>query len=222
MHRSIILSLSFITIVMSPAFAASKLYTLDLGHAHFGWEIDHFGYSKTVGQFQKFDGQFEIDEDHPERSKISFSIDASSIDSNHLGRDNHLRSAEYLDVEKFPEITFTSTDVTLNENGTGLITGDLRFRGVVKPFTLSFRVTGDAPFAAFLPRYDERRAVGIEAEGRFDRIAYGFDVLNFPGSPIGQFIDFNIHFDLVDCVNAPGNNIPCQYGRNTELEFPYE
>ncbi|MEL7452038.1 MAG: YceI family protein, partial [Pseudomonadota bacterium] len=204
------------------AAAEPQPFTLDLGHAFIGWEIDHFGYSNTVGQFRTFDGNFEIDENNPENSRISFTIDSASIDSNHTGRDNHLRGADFLDVEAYPSIRFVSTRIEMTDAESGLVTGDLTFKGVTKPFSLMFRVTGDASFAEFLPRYDQRRAVGFEAQGRFDRVAHGFDALNFPGSPIGQYIDLKVHFDLVDCQGAPENNIPCQYGRNAELEFPYE
>jgi polyisoprenoid-binding protein YceI len=216
------LAASLIFAGVAPAFAQPHLFTLDLGHAYVGWEIDHFGYSNTVGQFRAFDGFFMIDEDEPEKSKISFTIEAKSIDSNHVGRDNHLRSSDFLDVEAYPTIEFVSTDIEMTNASSGVISGDLTFKGITKPFSLDFRMTGAAPFAEFLPRYDQRRAVGFEAEGRFDRFAHGLDVLKFPGSPIGQYINFNIHFDLIDCVGAPENNIPCHYGRNDNLEFPYE
>lgn len=205
-----------------PASADTKPFTLDLGHAYIGWEIDHFGYSNTVGQFRTFDGTFLIDEETPENSEIEFTIQAASIDSNHVGRDNHLRAADFLNVEQFPTIDFKSTQIVMNGEDTGTVTGDLTFMGIAKPFSMDFRVTDDAPFAAFLPRYNERRAVGFEATGTFDRIAHGFDALNFPGTPIGQNIDLNIHFDLVDCVGAPDDNIPCTYGRRSDLEYPNE
>ena len=205
-----------------PTSAELKPFTLDLGHAYIGWEIDHFGYSNTVGQFRTFDGVFLIDEDMPENSEIEFTIQASSIDSNHIGRDNHLRAADFLNVEQFPTIDFESTQIVMSSNDTGIVTGDLTFMGITKPFSMNFQVSDDAPFAAFLPRYNERRAVGFEATGTFDRIEHGFDVLNFPGTPIGQNIDLNIHFDLVDCVGAPDDNIPCTYGRRSDLEYPNE
>lgn len=206
----------------SLASAEPKPFTLDLGHAYVGWEIDHFGYSDTVGQFNTFDGVFLIDENAPENSQISFVIQAASIDSNHPGRDNHLRAPDFLNVEDFPTIEFVSTGIAMTDDTNGVITGDLTCMGITKPFSMTFTKTADAPFAEFLPRYDQLRAVGFEAEGRFDRLAHGFDVLNFPGTPIGQYITLDIHFDLVDCENAPANNIPCNYGRDDTMEFPYE
>lgn len=206
----------------SSVLAEPKPYTLDLGHAYVGWEIDHFGYSNTVGQFREFDGEFLIDEDQLENSHIRFTIQAASIDSNHVGRDNHLRASDLLNIERHPTIEFISTDITMTNENIGSVTGDLAFMGTSMPFSLSFQITDDATFAEFLPRYDQRRAIGFEAEGRLDRIEHGLNALNFPGSPLGQFIDLNVHFDLVDCNGAPDNNIPCQYGRNDTLEFPNE
>lgn len=204
------------------ANAAQIPYTLDLGHAYIGWEIDHFGYSNTVGQFRQFDGDFLIDDTDFENSLVTFTIDVSSIDSNHVGRDNHLRAEDILNVETFSTIKFVSTTINMSDEKSGTIIGDLTFMGTTEPLELTFNITDIAKYAAFLPRYDELSAIGVEATGRFDRVAHGLDALNFPGSPLGQFIDLNIHFDLVDCNEAPANNIPCQYGRNDDLEFPNE
>lgn len=204
------------------ATSAQAPYTLDLGHAYIGWEIDHFGYSNTVGQFRQFDGDFLIDSNNFENSTVTFTIEAASIDTNHVGRDNHLRAKDILNVGAFPTITFVSTSINMKDKMSGAITGDLAFMGTTESIELSFEVTDVAKFAAFLPRYDERNAIGIEATGRIDRVAHGLDALNFPGSPLGKFIDLDIHFDLVDCNGAPANNIPCQYGRNENLEFANE
>ncbi|MEO0931493.1 MAG: YceI family protein, partial [Pseudomonadota bacterium] len=73
----------------SVATAEPKEWTLDLGHAYVGWEIDHMNLSPTVGQFRTYDGTFLIDEFDPANSQITFSIEAASLDSNHIGRDNH-------------------------------------------------------------------------------------------------------------------------------------
>lgn len=211
------------TVVTTPfALADAKPYTLDLGHAYVGWEIDHFGYSNTIGQFREFDGKFLLDVDQMENSQVNFTIISSSIDSNHVGRDNHLRAPDFLNTDEFPTIEFKSSSIAMVTQESGTVTGDLTFMGSTKPFSLDFRVTDKANFAEFLPRYDEREAIGFEATGQLDRLKYGLDAFNFPGSPVGQLVDLNIHFDLVDCDGAPDNNIPCQYKRNTSLEFPNE
>ena len=135
----------------APASAEQQPFTLDLGHAYIGWQIDHFGYSDTVGQFRTFDGTFLIDEEAPKNSQIRFVIQAASIDSNHPGRDNHLRAPDFLNVEAFPTIEFVSTAIEMTDDESGIITGDLTFMGVTKPFSMTFRKTADAPFAEFFP-----------------------------------------------------------------------
>ena len=106
------------------AHAQQQERTLDLGHAHIGWEIDHMNMANTVGRFNEFDGTFLIDEADPANSQISFTIQAASIDSNHVGRDNHVRNADYLNVAQFPEITFTSTEEQMLPPTTGILSGD--------------------------------------------------------------------------------------------------
>ena len=106
MRKPPIVIISLLILAASSALADPKDFTLDLGHAYVGWEIDHFGYSNTVGQFTEFDGTFAIDEDDLTNSEIRFSIRASSIDSNHRGRDNHLRALDLLNVAEFPTIEF--------------------------------------------------------------------------------------------------------------------
>ena len=146
------------------AQAEPKEWTLDIGHAYVGWEIDHMNLSPTVGQFRDFDGKFLIDEADPTNSKITFTVQTASIDSNHPGRDNHLRNADYFDVATYPEMTFDSTEVQLLTPTSGKLHGDLTLRGVTAPLTLDFRMVRDAHYPEFIPNYDQVRVIGFEAE----------------------------------------------------------
>ena len=199
-----------------------KNYTLDLGHAYIGWETDHLGLSKTRGVFKSFDGTFLINESKPEQSKINFTIQTSSIDSNHVGRDNHLRNADFLDVENHPQMTFTSTKITMNSESKGVLIGDLTLRGITAPLSLNFTMVGDRQFPDFLPNYDELRAIGFEAEGILDRTKHGIDTVSFPGSPVPDEILLDIHFDLIDCNAAADTNVPCNWGRLKGFKGPNE
>ena len=196
-----------------PAHSAPTEWTLDLGHAHIGWEIDHMGLSRTVGRFNSYDGTFLIDEDAPENSQITFTIDAASIDSNHGPRDTHLRHADYLDVTKNPQITFVSTDITMLTPTTGKLTGDLTLRGQTAPITLDFTMVRDRTYPDFIPNYDEVRVVAFEATGEILRLDHGMDFIAFLDSPTGLSVDVDLHFDLVQCTNASDDNIPCNWGR---------
>ena len=203
------------------AFLASALsvqaepqeWTLDLGHAHVGWEINHMGLSRTVGRFNTFDGTFLIDEAAPENARITFAIDAASVDSNHADRDAHLRHADYLDAEGAPTITFVSTDILMLTPTSGKLTGDVTLRGQTAPITLDFTMVRDRTYPDFIPNYDEVRVVGFEATGELLRLDHGMDFIAFLYSPTGLSVDLDLHFDLVQCAGASDDNIPCTWGR---------
>ncbi len=210
------------SVVTSAAQADVKEWTLDLGHAYIGWEIDHMNLSPTVGQFRDFDGTFLIDEDAPENSKITFTVQAASVDTNHVGRDTHLRKPEYLAAEEHPEITFTSTEVQMLTPTSGKLHGDVEMRGVTAPLTLDFTMVQDKHYPDFIPNYDELRVIGFEAKGEVFRLDHGMDFIAFLGSPTGLSIDLDLNFDLVDCSGAPDTNIPCNWGRVEGFVGPNE
>lgn len=204
------------------AHAEPREWTLDLGHAFVGWQIDHMNLSRTVGQFRRFDGTFMIDEEDPANSQITFAVQAASVDSNHVGRDNHVRDTDYLNVEAFPEITFASTRVQMLTPTSGKLHGDLTMLGVTAPLTLDFRMVRDTTYPDFIPNYDEVRVVGFEAEGEILRLDHGMDFIAFLGSPTGLSVALDLHFDLVDCAEAGEANVPCNWGRVAGFKGPNE
>ena len=208
--------------LVQPALADQKEWTLDLGHAYIGWEIDHMGLSRTIGQFKDYNGTFLIDEENPANSAITFTVNATSVDSNHTGRDNHIRHADYLDVATYPEITFTSTEVEMLTPDSGKLHGDLTLRGVSAPLTLDFKMVADKTYPEFIPNYDEVRVVGFEATGEILRLDHGMDFIAFLGSPTGLSVALDLHFDLIDCKGAPETNIPCNWGRVDGFKGPSE
>ena len=205
--------LCFAFCLAAPALAAPQEWTLDLGHAHIGWEIEHMGLSRTVGRFDSFDGTFLIDEENPENSTITFEIDAASINSNHGPRDTHLRNADYFDVEAHPEITFTSTRVQMLTPTRGKLHGDLTLRGATAPVTLDFQMVRDRTYPDFIPNYDEVRVVAFEATGEILRLDHGMDFIAFLDSPTGLSVNVDIHLDLVQCEGVNDTNVPCNWGR---------
>jgi polyisoprenoid-binding protein YceI len=204
------------------AAADPKEWTLDRGHAYVGWEVDHMNLSKTVGQFRDFDGTFILDEADPSNSQISFTVQAASVDSNHAGRDAHLRGEDYLNASAYPEITFTSTRVQLLTPRSGKLHGTLDMRGISAPLTLDFRMVRDTNYPEFIPNYDQTRVVGFEAEAELFRLDHGMDFIAFLGSPTGFSIALDLHFDLVDCEGALDSNIPCHWGRVEGFKGPNE
>ena len=204
------------TALVMPAFAEPREWTLDLGHAHIGWEIDHMDLARTVGRFDDFSGTFLIDEENPENSQITITVDAASVNTNHVGRDNHIRNADYLNVPTFPTVTFTSGEITMTSETDGTMAGTLTMLGVDAPVELDFTLVSDRLYPDFIPNYDEVRTASFEATGTITRTDWGMDFIAFPGSPTGTEIDLDIHIDLVDCGSLPAEvadtNVPCNWG----------
>ena len=112
-------------------------------HAFINFKISHLGYSWLYGTFKDFDGKFSFDAAKPEESKVSVEINTASIDSNHAERDKHLRSGDFLNVDKHPKATFVSTAVKSTGEGKADITGDLTLNGVTKPVTIAATFIGE-------------------------------------------------------------------------------
>lgn len=211
--KSLLLALAFVMGSTTPAYAEPTNFTLDKNHAYLGFEIDHLGLSPTVGRFDDFDGVFQIDEKNPAASKISFTVKTASIDTNHSARDQHLRSGDFLNVTKYPDMRFVSTGVTMITPTSGKLSGNLTLLGVTKPITLDFKLVKDGKYPGFISNYDEIRAVGFEATGSIIRLDYGLNFANIVGGPVGLEVKIKANFDLVDCAGKPATNVPCHWGR---------
>lgn len=117
-------------------------YDLDLSHSFIQFRISHLGYSVLAGRFNDFAGTLEWDKAAPAEASIALTIKTNSIDSNWAERDKHLRSADFLDVEKFPEATFKSTNFT-GDATAGKLAGELTLHGVTKPVILDVKAIGE-------------------------------------------------------------------------------
>lgn len=156
-----LLGLTLGTLLFTTGAAVAADYTIDKQgqHAFVNFRIQHLGYSWLYGTFNDFDGSFTFDEKNPDADKVNVTINTNSVDTNHAERDKHLRSAEFLNVSKFPQATFASTEV--KKAGDGLdITGNLTLNGVTKPVTLAAKLIGqgDDPWGG--------KRAGFEAEGK--------------------------------------------------------
>jgi polyisoprenoid-binding protein YceI len=133
----------FIAAVLATAFhssaVANETYKFDQARSTIGFSVHQF-LGATRGKFTKFDGKIDIDREHPENSSVTARIDVTSINTAIEKRDNHLRSAEFFNVEKYPEITFKSRGVKRIGAQAGDIAGDLTMHGVTKPITLHVKL----------------------------------------------------------------------------------
>jgi polyisoprenoid-binding protein YceI len=122
---------------MTTTQPARKHYTFDLSHSSVGFHVRHLMISKVHGRFTSWNGTLEIDEADLRRSKVAVEIDAASVDTKEAKRDEHLRSADFFDVEKFPHLTFTSTAVEVVDDENLRVTGDLTIHGITRPVVLA-------------------------------------------------------------------------------------
>jgi polyisoprenoid-binding protein YceI len=124
---------------LSPAASANETYKFDPSGSTIGFNVHQF-LGTTHGKFSKFSGTIDIDREHPENSSVTAQIDVRSIDTRIKKRDDHLRSPEFFNVEKFPNMTFKSRSVKRTGPQSGDILGDLTMHGVTKPITLHVKL----------------------------------------------------------------------------------
>jgi polyisoprenoid-binding protein YceI len=119
-------------------------WTLDPAHTRIGFVARHAMVTKVRGSFNEFEGTAVLDGANPANSHAEVTIKAASIDTRNAQRDEHLRSNDFLAMQEYPEITFTSTGARQVDDTTFELTGDLTIRGVTKSVTIPFSFEGAA------------------------------------------------------------------------------
>lgn len=134
------LKMALLSSVLLASSAMADKYVLDTegSHSYVNFKISHLGYGFVSGRFNDFTGEFDYDSSTGEISAVNVKVTANSVDTNHGERDKHLRSGDFLDVEKFPEATFVSTGFADNT-----LTGDLTIHGVTQPVSVPMTKTGE-------------------------------------------------------------------------------
>lgn len=120
---------------------ADETYKIDPVHSSISFKVRHF-FSYVNGSFKKFEGTISVDRDHPEKSSVTATIDAASIDTKNEKRDADLRSEDFFEVAKYPTITFKSKSVKQTGADSGDIVGNLTMHGVTKEITLQVKFLG--------------------------------------------------------------------------------
>ena len=118
-------------------------YVLDPTHTTFSFVTRHAMVTKVRGSFEKFEGQAIVDGSSPETSSLSVNIDVASVTTRNVDRDAHLRSADFFDVERFPNMVFVSTNIAV-DGDTVEVTGDLTIKDVTNSVTFPLEYQGSA------------------------------------------------------------------------------
>lgn len=119
-------------------------YAIDPAHSRFGFVARHAMVTKVRGQFNEFEGTAAIDGEQPENSSVQVILQVASVDTRNAQRDAHLRNNDFLDAEKYPTITFTSTSIGYEGGTEFVVTGDLAIKGVTRSISIPLEFEGAA------------------------------------------------------------------------------
>lgn len=193
--RRFFLSLALLIISAAVVRAAEPAtWAIDPGHSHVGFSVRHMMVSNTRGSFEKFSGAIVGDPDHPTGAKIDVTIDAASLNTQNPKRDDHLRSADFFDVAKYPTITFQSKRVDKRADGSLRVIGDLTMRGVTKEVVLDV----DGPTPAI--QVGAATRIGASATTKLNRRDFGLTwnrVLEAGGVTVGDEVKITIELELI-------------------------
>ncbi|PLT33949.1 YceI family protein [Bacillus sp. V5-8f] len=171
---------------------ANQKWVVDPAHSSIDFSVKHMMVAKTKGTFHKFDASVEADPADLTTATIEFTIDVNSIDTRNTDRDNHLRSADFFDVEKNPTITFKTTTIEKTDEDEYNVTGDLTINNVTRPetFAVVFEGQGKNPWG--------QEVAGFSGKGAINRSDYGLTynaALETGGVLIGDKITITLEIE---------------------------
>lgn len=172
-----------------PAAADAVPHVVDKSHAFVTFTVDHLGFSDVHGLFESFDAEIALDTEAVENSSVRFTIDAASVNTFWPARDEHIRGADFLETDAYPEIVFESTSITPTGGETAEITGDLTIKDVTREVTFEAELNklGPSPFDA------DKTIAGFTVTGTIDRTEFGVD---YAAPAVGVMIPVTIQLEM--------------------------
>ncbi len=191
MAKKMLLLIVAILLAVPSSFAAT--YQIDPAHTQIHFTIPHLMVFKVRGNFNDFSGRVEADPASNSLSSAQATIQVASIDTRNQKRDDHLRSADFFQAEKYPEMTFVSKSVSGNGSDIQVV-GDLTIRGITKEITLNGAFLG----AATDPWGNQR--TGFEATGKLNRKDFGLTwnkALETGGVVVGDEVEIGLEVEAI-------------------------
>ncbi|MFI9814598.1 YceI family protein [Saccharothrix variisporea] len=173
--------------VQIPGYIAGT-WAIDPVHSDVSFVVRHLGISKVRGHFETFEGQI-VTAENPLESTVTAKIDAASINTKNEARDAHVKNEDFLDVEKFPELTFTSTGVRANGEGF-IVDGELSLHGVTKAVELELELNG------FGDGFEGAKVAGFSASTEISRKEFGITG-GAAGAAVGDKITILLEVEAV-------------------------
>lgn len=182
-----VFALAALLTVASTGYAA-QTFDVDQSHASVGFTISHLVISNVRGEFRDFEGQLVLD-DEGNLTQISANIQVGSIDTGIQGRDDHLRGADFFNIEEFPQMTFVGTSISKN-----VIVGNLTIHGVTKEVKLPYEIKGPVKGPMGKTR------IGFEASTVINRAEYGLTwnkAMETGGVVVGEEVNLMINLEAI-------------------------
>jgi polyisoprenoid-binding protein YceI len=178
-----------------PASAGTTTYQIDPRHSSAGFGVTHLMISTVRGEFHGVTGTVVVDDSDVSKSSVNVTIDATTVDTREPDRDKHLKSEAFFDVAKYPAITFQSTKVERNNDGTLKVTGDLTIRGVTKAAIL----TATLPKAPIKDPWGLQRTA-VSASTKINRQEFGVawnQKLDSGGVVVGDDVNITLDVEMI-------------------------
>jgi len=181
-------------LVALPFAASAEMarYELDPSHTTVYFTVDHVGYAKTLGIFANVEGIFEYDTETQELGEVDVTIDASSVNTFHEARNEHVRKPDFLNVSNHPEITFSANGGTPDSDTKGTVEGDLTVLGETRPITLNVTLNK----ADAYPFGHKRFVLGLSIDASLNRSDYGM-MYAVENGLVGDTVDINIETEAM-------------------------
>ena len=169
MKRFSFLAFLFFILIVAAAARAEEVYEVDPVHTFASFKVGHLGISYVRGVFPDISGQVVVNSENSEESSAGITIAVKSVDTNNGKRDAHLRTADFFDVEKYPEMSFKSTKVERTGEDTAKVKGDFTLHGTTKTIEVDVTRTGEGedPWGGY--------RIGFETKFEIKRSEYGMD-----------------------------------------------
>lgn len=194
MKRAII-AIAAIAALILPSLSLAATWQIDPAHSEVGFKVRHMMIANVRGEFNTFSGTIEVDETDITTSKINVEIDTNSIDTGIEKRDEHLRSADFFEVAKFPKMTFVSKRVMKLGERKLMVVGDLTMRGVTKEVSLNV----DGPTGEIKDPWGNIRR-GASAMTTINRKDFGLtwnQVLESSGVAVADEVHITLELELI-------------------------
>jgi polyisoprenoid-binding protein YceI len=183
----------YILLILLPltVWASEEEYIIDKSHFSIGFLVEHVGYARTLGMFRDIDGSYIHDVKNKKINNINIVINTDSVFTNDEKRDEHLKSPDFLHVDKYPEMVFKATDIKINNDET-IINGNLTLLGITKPLVLTGKINkiGKYPFGGIIKPY----VMGISAKGTIKRSDHAM-MYAIKDNLVGDEIELIIEFE---------------------------